>query len=82
MHLEEPKPMSDFEFPNCMHQMSAALHMQRIDPASVTITMPREDWWRLWCVLDSKYRNLMTFDGRGAVPESFRYMGFTFKPTA
>ena len=68
-----------YEFPNCMHILSAAMHMQNVDPHKVTISLPREAWWALWCALERKFRNVMVFDGRGHQPDRFMYMGFTFK---
>jgi len=76
--------MSDinyYEFPNCMHAFSAALHMHNIDPGKVEISLPFDEWWRLWCVLESKFRGMMRFDGRSAdhtPPTSFQYMGIKF----
>lgn len=68
------------QFPNCMHALAAALHRQRIDPHVVTITLPYPQWWSLWSDLDRRFNGFMTFDGRGAVPAEFHYLGFTFKP--
>ena len=71
--------MSDinyYEFPNCMHAFSAALHIHNIE-----ISLPFDEWWRLWCVLESKFRGMMRFDGRsdtGKPPTSFQYMGIKF----
>lgn len=67
-----------YDFPNCMHGFAAALHVQHIDPACVTITLPMEEWWKLATALERQFGGVMTFDGRGAVPGRFTYMGFTF----
>lgn len=68
-----------FNFPNCMHAMSAALHRASINPADVEIILPRDDWWRLWNRLEHVHRGMMMFDGRGELADRFRYMGFTFR---
>lgn len=73
--------MSDkFEFPNCMHALSAGMHMLRIDPHEVTISLPRDKWWSLHCEIERRFRGFMRFDGRALAPEEFRYMGFRFIP--
>lgn len=70
-----------FEFPNCMHAFSAALHMQNIDPGTVVISMPREQWWALWRRLESQFRGVMTYDPRQKFPpDQFTYMGIRFRP--
>lgn len=68
----------DFSFPDSVHRLAASFHMQRINPDKVRICLPRDDWFNLWSILDSKYRGLMTFDGRGQLPLEFRYNGITF----
>lgn len=73
----EPRDM--YEFPNCMHALNAGLHRLNIDPGTVEIVLPHDEWWRLWCALESRYRGLMSYEGRGLTPDSFRYMGFTFR---
>ena len=67
------------EFPECMHVLAVALHMEGIDPNVVTISLPHEKWFALWCSLDRKMRGFMIYDGRGGMPMSFKYMGVTFK---
>ena len=72
-----------YEFPNCMHALGAALHRENIDPAVVEISLPHDEWWRLWCALDRKFKGrkfkgLMAFDGRSIVPTEFQYLGFKF----
>lgn len=62
-----------------MHALGASLHAELIDPGSVRIVLPFDDWWKLWCALDRKYRWIMKFDGRGDRPTQFKYMGFTFE---
>jgi hypothetical protein len=69
----------DFDFPNCMHAMSAGLHMCGINPQNVTISLPHPEWWRLYCALERKFGSLMQFDGRGEEPGQFQYMGFIFR---
>lgn len=76
--MTEPRDTM-FDFPNCMHAMSAALHRISINPDKVEITLPHDDWWRLWHRLEHVHRGMMTFDGRGKLADRFRYMGFTFK---
>lgn len=63
-----------------MHGLAAALHAELIEPSAVVILLPRKNWWMLWCAIEAKYKHVMLFDGRGATPDHFQYMGFTFKP--
>jgi hypothetical protein len=71
--------MSKFEFPDCMHAMAAAFHMQHVDPGCVTISLPRTKWWELLNAIDRKYQaGILRFDGRGPMTDRFQYMGFTF----
>lgn len=75
--------IAESEFPNCMHSLAAAFHLMNVDPAGVVITLPREQWWKLQCQIESRFRGLMTYDGRGgkdAVWHEFTYMGFKFRP--
>ena len=67
------------EFPECMHVLAVALHMEGVDPSTMTISMPYDSWFALWCSIDRKFRGFMTYDGRGLTPLSFKYMGVTFK---
>lgn len=70
-----------YDFPNCMHMLSAAMHRNNINPAAMTISLPREEWWKLACVLEQKFRGLLRYDGRDPLMlEQFEYMGFKFKP--
>lgn len=69
-----------YEFPGCIHVLSAALHSMAIDPADMTISLPREEWWKLQCALERQFRGLMSYDGRAPVlSDEFRYMGVRFK---
>jgi hypothetical protein len=70
----------NYDFPNCMHMLSAAFHRNNINPGAVEITLPRDEWWRLACVFERKFRDTMRYDGRGPEIAEFQYMGFTFKP--
>ncbi len=70
-----------YEFPTCLHYLSAALHMEAVDPSKVTVSMPREDWWRLYNALDRRMIGFLKFDGRGSTPVEFKYMGFRFVGT-
>lgn len=72
--------VSNYRFPECMHALAAAMHIEGIDPSDMVIMLPKRKWWDLWIMLDTKYRSQITFDGRGLEPELFRYMGFTFRP--
>jgi hypothetical protein len=66
-----------------MHALAAAMHIQGIDPSTITITLPREEWWHLAMIIESRFKaGLCKFDGRGPPPGWFTYMGFTFKPAA
>ena len=67
-----------YEFPNCMHALGDALHRENIDPAVVKITLPHDEWWRLWNAIERKFRGMMLFDGRTLVPTEFQYLGFKF----
>jgi len=69
----------DYTFPNCMHALASAMHRHNINPAAMTITLPYDEWWRLWCALEARFRGMMIFDGRGSRPSEFSYMGFKFK---
>jgi hypothetical protein len=74
--------INKFEFPECMHALSAAPHMEFIEPQKVVISMPFDDWWKLHNSLQRKFRDLMldqAYDGRGALRREFQYMGFTFR---
>lgn len=68
-----------YEFPNCVHALSAGFHMLNIDPQLVTISLPREQWWKLLCTLESKFRGVMKFNGLGTPPDEFKYMGISFR---
>ncbi len=70
--------IEDIDFPNCMHVLAAGFHMNGIDPADVTITLPDKKWWDLACLLESRFRGFLVFDGRAPQLEKFRYMGFNF----
>ena len=68
-----------YEFPYCMHALAAGLHNLNIDPEKTEIALPFDEWWRLWCTIESKFRGMMRFDGRAdGPPQRFQYMGFTF----
>jgi len=63
-----------------MHALAAAMHRNNIAPAGMKISLPRDEWWKLWCALERKFRGIMPYDGRtsGTAMEKFQYMGFTF----
>lgn len=61
-----------------MHGLCIALHRNGIDPAEIEISLPSGAWWRLWTRLEQLYR-MTIFDGRGAAPDTIRYMGVTFR---
>jgi hypothetical protein len=69
-----------YEFPYCMHALAAAMHRENINPGAMEIALPFDEWWRLWNVLERKFRGMMRFDGRGDClnPAEFQYMGFKF----
>lgn len=69
-----------YEFPTCLHALSAALHINGIDPGLVTISLPVRDWWKLSQVLQTKFKHLTFFDGRQHKLDSFMYLGFKFVP--
>lgn len=74
---DEPK-INYFEFPTCMHALAGALHCAFVDPGKVEIALPWDDWWRLNCALERKFRGMLRFQGLGEVPQYFQYMGFKF----
>lgn len=61
------------------HRLCAALHCEQIDPADIEIALPFDSWWRMQARLEQLHRGLMTFDGRGTAPETFKYMGVTYR---
>lgn len=61
------------------HQLCAALHMDGIDPAAIEISLPFEAWWRMHTRIEQLYFGLLRFDGRGAPPTQFQFMGITYK---
>jgi hypothetical protein len=67
-----------FEFPACMHALAGALHRMCVDPDKVEIVLPRNEWWKLQCALERKFRGLMRYQGLGDLKPEFRYMGFKF----
>lgn len=62
------------------HRLCAALHSEGIDPAAIEIRLPQDAWWRLWARLEQTYPGIMKFDGRGAMPMQFQFMGIVFRP--
>lgn len=69
-----------YYFPDCMHVFAAGMHMQRIDPGKMVITLPWDDWWRLMCQLESQFGGISQYAGVGPSPVEFKYYGFTFRP--
>jgi len=67
-----------FSFPNCMHALSGALHREFIDPDKVEIALPWNEWWKLNCALERKFRGMLRFQGLGEIPQNLSYMGFKF----
>ena len=67
-----------YEFPYCMHALSAGLHRENIDPGVIEISLPFDEWWRLWLAIERKFKGMMKFDGRATMPAQFQYMGFKF----
>jgi hypothetical protein len=53
--------------------------MDNIDPGDIEIVLPFNAWWRMQSRLEQLYRGSMVFDGRGAIPETFKYMGVTYR---
>lgn len=74
------KDYSEYEFPNCMHKLAASMHIQGIDPSTITIQIPFTDWWKLQCAIERKFRGFMLHTGETALVEEFRYQGFKFIP--
>lgn len=64
------------------HALCTALHIDCIDPAGIEIHLPRDAWWRLYSRIEQMHRGLMVFDGRGLPPETFKYMGVTYRVKA
>jgi hypothetical protein len=73
------KQVDFYEFPTCLHVFSAALHREGVEPSSMTIEMPFDQWWKLSQKLQSKFKDLMFFDGRQKELAQFQYMGFKFR---
>ncbi len=61
------------------HRLCAALHMDGIDPTDIEVHLPKAAWWRLWTRIDQLCLSPMVFDGRGLMPEQFKYMGVTYR---
>lgn len=78
---EQPATRDKFDFPDCMHALAAAFHMQGIDPSDVTIRLPHDKWWDLYSALERRVRGFMLCDPRQPLPRGFRYMGFFFTHT-
>jgi len=77
--MSEEKKIDYYEFPTCMHAFAAALHREGIEPSSMAIEMPFDAWWKFSQILQSKFQNLLWFDGRQKELDSFQYLGFKFK---
>jgi hypothetical protein len=71
--------MTPHSIERASHGLCTALHMEHVDPADIEIWLPFAAWWRMQCRLEQLHRGLISFDGRGRVPESFRYMGITYR---
>jgi hypothetical protein len=71
--------MSDNSIQMASHRLCAALHMDGIDPTDIEVHLPHDAWWRLWMRIEQLYRGQMTYDGRGMIPENFKYMGVTYR---
>ncbi len=69
-----------YEFPDCMHALSAALRLNNVDPEAVTISLPFDEWQRLYSALERKFRGLTAYDAAQPGGVSFKYMGFRFVP--
>jgi hypothetical protein len=69
----------EYSIQRASHRLCAALHMEGIDPSEIEIWLPKDAWWRLWMRLEQLHRGLMPFDGRGLVPDQFKYMGVTYR---
>ena len=61
------------------NRLCAALHMEGVDPQEIEVCLPYSAWWKLWARLERQFPGVMRFDGRGAVPTSFKWMGVTYK---
>lgn len=74
------KAEDKYKFPECLHPVSAALHMMGLDPSEMVIELPRDAWWQVRCELDRRYdRGLTRFDGRGMLSDDFACMGVRFR---
>jgi hypothetical protein len=72
--------LNPYEFPHSIHVLRASAHMLDIDPSKWIITVPYDDWWRLWTEIDRRYSyKAVGYDGRGIAPTQFQFMGITFK---
>jgi hypothetical protein len=54
-------------FADAVHLFCAALHYERIQPQSVVVTLPADDWFKLQQSIERHMRGFMTFDGRGQI---------------
>jgi hypothetical protein len=74
--------MNDVDrFPNCMHALAAALLCENVDPKVITITLPKDDWWRLWEAVENKHglgKMRMRFDSDTLLPREFTFRDFKF----
>jgi hypothetical protein len=68
-----------FQFPICLHPISAALHMLGVNPGEMVIELPFEAWWAVRCEMDRKFPGVHTFDGRGDLSDTFQVMGVKFR---
>jgi hypothetical protein len=67
------------EFPECLHPISAALHMMGHDPNAMVIELPRRTWWEIKCAIERKYPSAEPFNGRAMLSNEFHVMGVRFR---
>jgi hypothetical protein len=76
--LSEPK----HEMPPLLrasHQLCAALHADFIDPSDIEVHLPYDAWWRLMSKAEQYCFGSIPYDGRGILPEQFKFMGITYR---
>lgn len=74
-----PSALSD-RFRLSVHEFCAALHLEHCNPGEVEILLPHDQWWRLQCSIDRKFRGFMYYDGRRPFDVNyFIYLGLTFR---
>lgn len=59
--------------------LSRALLTAGVVTDRVEVTLPHDEWWRLYCALDRELGHMVRFDGRGLPPIDFKFLGVVYK---